>query len=90
MATTKKYRTHVVPSFFTNMSTIDQFAVLHDGPADKEQAELVLYFNDLYQAFIHRFSYFAYSDTIPEKEEEQMAAMLTELIKVKRSIRSQQ
>ena len=90
MATTKKYRTPVVPSFFTNLSSIENLAVLHDGPADTEQAELVLYFNDLYQAFIHRFSHFAYSDTIPQKEEEQMLAMLTELIKVKHSIRSAQ
>lgn len=88
MATNRKYRIPVVPGYFTNVSSIDKLAVLHDKPIDEEQAELVLYFNDLYQVFIHRFSHFAYSDTIPEEEEKQMIAMLHELIKVKHSIRT--
>jgi hypothetical protein len=88
MATNRKYRIPVVPGYFTNLSSIEKLAVLHDGPVDQEQTELVLYFNDLYQVFIHRFSHFAYTDTIPEEEEAQMVSMLAELIKVKHSIRS--
>ncbi|MEO5646476.1 MAG: hypothetical protein ABIO57_01750 [Candidatus Paceibacterota bacterium] len=89
MAINKKYRTPVVPGYFTNLSSIENLAVLQDGPVDSEQAELVLYFNDLYQVFIHRFSHFAFADTISKEEEAQLMAMLTELIKVKHSIRQE-
>lgn len=84
--TTKHYRITTVPSFFSNVSSIEKFAVLHDAPEDTTQAELALYFNDLYQVFLHRFSQFAYNDDVSEDEETQMIAMLTELIKIKHTI----
>ncbi len=90
MATNKKYHSLVVPGYFTNLSSIENLAVLHDGPVDTEQAELVLYFNDLYQVFMHRFSRFAYVDIVSTEEETQLLAMLNELIKVKHSISDQE
>jgi hypothetical protein len=84
--TTKQYGVPVVPSYFSNISSIEKLAILHDAPEDTTQAELALYFNDLYQVFLHRFSQFAYSDTVSKEDETQMLAMLAELIKIKHSL----
>lgn len=61
-------------------------AILRDAPEDTTQAELALYFNDLYQVFLHRFSQFTYSETISAEDEKQMIAMLHELIKIKHTL----
>ncbi len=81
--TTKQYTIPIVPSCFSNLSSIEKFAVLHDAPEDTTKAELALYFNDLYQVFLRRFSQFAYNDNISKEDTQQMIEMLGELIKVK-------
>ncbi len=87
--TTKHYRISTVPSFFSNISSIEKLAILRDAPEDTTQAELALYFNDLYQVFLHRFSQFAYADTVSTDEETQMLAMLNELIKIKHTLQTE-
>lgn len=87
--TTKQYRIPIVPSCFSNISSIEKLAILCDAPEDTTQAELALYFNDLYQVFLHRFSQFAYSDTVSNEEETQMLAMLNELIKIKHTLQTE-
>jgi hypothetical protein len=86
--TTKQYRIPIVPSFFSNISSIEQFAVLRDAPEDTSKAELALYFNDLYQVFLRRFSQFAYTDAVSADDEKQMLAMLHEMIKIKHDLQA--
>lgn len=86
---TKQYTIPPVSGYFTNLSTIEKLAVLHDSPIDEQSREMQLYFNDLYQVFMHRFSEFVMTDTIPDAEEEKLAKMFLELIKTKRTLRSE-
>jgi hypothetical protein len=92
---TKQYRIPSVSGYFSNISTIDKLAVLHDAPIysdlnDTPRAtELQLYFNDLYQVFLHRVSHYALTDSISEKEEDTMTTMFMELIKTKRALRKE-
>ncbi len=86
---TRQYQIPPVTGYFSNISTIEKLAVLHDAPIDEQSRELQLYFNDLYQVFMHRFSEFAMTDTLPDAEEEKLAKMFLELIKTKRTLRSE-
>jgi hypothetical protein len=86
----KQYRIPVVSGYFSNISAIEKLAVLHDAPIDEKTRELQLYFNDLYQVFMHRLSEFAMTDTIPATEEERLAKMFLELIKTKRTLRGEE
>ncbi len=83
---TTPYKIRTVPSYFSNLSSIDNLAVLHDAPEDHRQAELALYFNDLYQVFLHKFSHFVHEDALSPQKEQQMIAMLQELVKVKHTL----
>ena len=83
---TRQYRITPVSGYFSNISTIEKLAVLHDAPIDEKSRELQLYFNDLYQVFMHRFSEFAMADTIPDAAEEKLAKMFLELVKTKRTL----
>jgi hypothetical protein len=85
---TTPYKIRTVPSYFSNISGIEYLAVLHDAPEDHSQAELALYFNDLYQVFLHKFSHFVHQDELSVEQETQMKAMLQELIKVKHTMHS--
>ncbi len=87
---TKQYRIPTVSGYFANLSAIDKLPVLHDAPTDTAVTELQLYFNDLYQVFLHRFSEYAITDTVTEKEEDRLAAMFLELIKTKRTLRDEE
>lgn len=84
---TKQYRIPTVSGYFANISAIDKLAVLHDAPIDGHATELQLYFNDLYQVFLHRLSEYAITDTVPAKEEDKLASMFLELVKTKRALR---
>jgi len=87
MKTTKHYHIPIVPSYFSNISSIDQLAILQDAPTEGENMELVMYFNDLYHVFLHRFAQFGYRDTLSAEEEKQMVAMLSELVSLKHKMR---
>ncbi len=82
MKTAKQYRIQTVPSYFSNISSINRLAVLHDAPIEDDRMQLQLYFNDLYQVFLKRFSAFAYADYSTE-ECDQMITMFQEILKVK-------
>lgn len=84
---TKTYHITPVSGYFANVSSIERLAVLHDAPVDPQVTELQMYFNDLYQVFLHRLSEYALTDTVPEKEEDKLAGMFLELIKTKRTLR---
>lgn len=76
MKTAKQYRIPIVPSYFSNISTIARLAVLHDAPisTELEQKRIALHahFNDLYQVFLHRLSQFTLADTISAAEVEKL------------------
>ncbi len=84
---TRHYRIPTVSGYFSNISTIEKLAILHDAPIDQKTRELQLYFNDLYQVFMHRFSEFAMTDTVSDTQEEKLAKMFLELVKTKRTLR---
>ena len=87
MKTLKHYRIPTVPSYFSNISSIEKLAVLHDAPIISDRhIELQAYFNDLYQVFMHRFSQFAILDKVAECDKNQMAAMFEELINIKEKL----
>jgi hypothetical protein len=86
---TKQYRVPLVSGYFSNVSTIAKLAVLHDAPVDDEKMQLQQDFNDLYQVFMHRFSEYALIDTAKPGEEDKLAGIFLELIKIKRSLRDE-
>lgn len=83
----KQYRIPTISGYFSNLSSIEQLAILHDSPVNEKQHELQLYFNDLYQVLIHQLSQYAITDNAPESEEDKLAAMFLELVKTKRALR---
>jgi hypothetical protein len=89
MKTAKQYHIQNVPSYFSNISSIQKLAVLHDAPLDDKKAELHIHFNDLYQVFMHRFSQYAMTDGALSTEEDKLAGMFLELVKIKRSLREE-
>jgi len=86
MTTAKQYTVPVVPGYFSPQSSLMSFMVLHDAPLSK-QSELQLYFNDLYQVFMHRVAKFAIADSISSAEEDKLGSMFLELLKTKRALR---
>ncbi len=89
MKSAKQYTIPTTPSYFSNVSTIDKLAVLHDVYIDDEKIELQKHFNDLYQVFMHRFSQYAMTDLAPAAEEDKLASIFVELIKTKRMLREE-
>ncbi|MES2225101.1 MAG: hypothetical protein V4478_03900 [Patescibacteria group bacterium] len=89
MKSAKQYTIPTTPSYFSNVSTIDKLAVLHDVYIDDEKIELQKHFNDLYQVFMHRFSQYAMIDLAPAAEEDKLASIFVELIKTKRMLREE-
>jgi hypothetical protein len=90
MKTLKHYRIAAVPSYFSNVSSIEKLAVLHDAPVDEKSIELQAHFNDLYQVFMHRFAKYALTDNATIAEEDKLAGIFIELIKTKRSLREEE
>ncbi|MDB5189033.1 MAG: hypothetical protein JWM92_631 [Candidatus Nomurabacteria bacterium] len=88
MTTAKQYSIPVVPGYFSPQSSLMSFMVLHDAPLSK-QSELQLYFNDLYQVFMHRVAKFAIADHTPSADEDKLASMFLELVKTKRALREE-
>jgi hypothetical protein len=86
---TKQYRVPLVSGYFSNVSTIAKLAVLHDAPIDDEKMQLQRDFNDLYQVFMHRFSEYALTDTAKNGEEDKLAGIFLELVKIKRALRDE-
>ncbi len=89
MKTLKHYQVSTVPSYFSNISSIQKLAVLHDAPIDDKKVELQIHFNDLYQVFMHRFAQYALTDTVAETEEDKLANIFLQLIKTKRTLREE-
>lgn len=85
--TTKQYTVPVVPGYFTRHSSLFSLTVLHDAPTDAKNIESHMYFNDLYQVFMHRMAKYAIADTVARGEEDKLASLFLELVKTKRGIR---
>jgi recombinational DNA repair protein RecR len=86
---TKQYRIPTVSGYYSNLSTIDKLAVLHDAPIDAQATELQLHFNDLYHVLMHRLSEYAITDSVTTAEEDKMAALFLELVKTKRALNTE-
>jgi hypothetical protein len=89
MKSTKQYHIQTTPSYFSNVSSIEKLAVLHDALFDDQKIDLQRHFNDLYQVFMHRFAKYALTDMVPSDEEDKLAGIFVELIKTKRSLQEE-
>ena len=87
MTTNKKYTVPVVSGYFAPHSALFSLTVLHDAPIDTKNTESQLYFNDLYQVFMHRMARYALTDAVAKGEEDKLASLFLELIKTKQGIK---